>query len=494
MQKLYKRILLSLISALIVIISGSITTFAGTTYTSVSSAATALRNAMLQKKTSTTIRLKLKGTYDFDVIGKQLTKTRGEIFDEAVAYTGTGNTGDYIYWQLSSISQAVSLVDLDDHSYIADYTYTLSYRETAAQESAVKKEVNTAIASMKLSGKSTVDKLDAICNYMKKIKYADNVSNSTLSAYGAAIKKNAVCQGYTLLFYRICNQAGIKCRIVSGIATGADGNLPHAWNIVCVNGKWYHIDSTYDAIILQSRQKKKYFLLGSNAIKRDHIIDQKYTTGAFQKECPISSTSYVVAPEYQLTVVSGSGSGAYRKGTIITVKHGANPAGMKFRRWATSGSISYVSGSATSPTVKIKINSDAILIPEYDYTPVTTLSGSKKIISGSSNYLAIKGSSKVSNTPTFFVTSPAKSSLFRLVKNGKYYLIQNVNSKKYLGLSGKKIVQVSSLAYARKFLIVRSKVSGKYRILFGKEAVTKSGRSLVLKPDTDAAAQRFALS
>ncbi|MDE6455846.1 MAG: S-layer homology domain-containing protein, partial [Dysosmobacter sp.] len=55
--------------------------------------------------------------------------------------------------------------------------------------------------------------------------------------------KYGVCQDYTELFQEMCLRAGIPCEFVSGFA-GGDG--PHAWNRVYVDGKWLHVDCTWD--------------------------------------------------------------------------------------------------------------------------------------------------------------------------------------------------------------------------------------------------------
>lgn len=79
------------------------------------------------------------------------------------------------------------------------------------------------------------------------------ISNDTISlersykqsAYGALINKKCVCQGYAEAYKRILNEAGIECIVVCG---KIKGDLEyHAWNIVVIAGKCYHVDTTWDS-------------------------------------------------------------------------------------------------------------------------------------------------------------------------------------------------------------------------------------------------------
>ncbi len=54
------------------------------------------------------------------------------------------------------------------------------------------------------------------------------------------LEHESVCNGYAKAAQYLLNQMGIECIIVNGEAGGA-----HAWNIVCVDGKYYHMDTTW---------------------------------------------------------------------------------------------------------------------------------------------------------------------------------------------------------------------------------------------------------
>lgn len=68
----------------------------------------------------------------------------------------------------------------------------------------------------------------------------DGGNKVVYSAYGALVNGDAVCQGYALAYKYLLNRAGIQAILISSNA------LNHAWNLVELNGKWYHVDVTWD--------------------------------------------------------------------------------------------------------------------------------------------------------------------------------------------------------------------------------------------------------
>ncbi|MBR4081836.1 MAG: hypothetical protein IKK21_08645 [Clostridia bacterium] len=63
------------------------------------------------------------------------------------------------------------------------------------------------------------------------------------SAYGALVKGKAVCQGIACAFKLLCDQVDIPSLVVIG--TIAANQERHAWNIVRIDGQFYHVDCTW---------------------------------------------------------------------------------------------------------------------------------------------------------------------------------------------------------------------------------------------------------
>ena len=66
-------------------------------------------------------------------------------------------------------------------------------------------------------------------------------------------KKKAVCQGYSMLFKKMCDIAGLKSEVVTGYVrtehyqVGTAGILNHAWNAVQIDSAYFLLDATWAA-------------------------------------------------------------------------------------------------------------------------------------------------------------------------------------------------------------------------------------------------------
>jgi len=95
------------------------------------------------------------------------------------------------------------------------------------------------------SGMSDVEKLLALHDYLVINCTYDygNYLNGTIpwdsyTAYGALVNKTAVCNGYALAMADLIKHIGLNGYVVA--------SQNHAWNLVYVDGNWYHIDTTWD--------------------------------------------------------------------------------------------------------------------------------------------------------------------------------------------------------------------------------------------------------
>lgn len=149
------------------------------------------------------------------------------LLNAAIAHTKecSGQEGDALQWQYGGSKMSMSSVS---NTYTV--TYTISYYTTLAQEQELTTKVNKALDELALSGKTDYQKVKAIHDYIcDNTDYDfDNLENDThkikFTAYGALCTGKAVCQGYVVAFYRMCKEAGLPVRIITGI--GNDG--PHA--------------------------------------------------------------------------------------------------------------------------------------------------------------------------------------------------------------------------------------------------------------------------
>lgn len=60
------------------------------------------------------------------------------------------------------------------------------------------------------------------------------------NAYNLLVEQRGVCQAYTLAYMELLNGVGIENSTVSS------KSLNHIWNLVQIEGEWYHVDVTWD--------------------------------------------------------------------------------------------------------------------------------------------------------------------------------------------------------------------------------------------------------
>jgi len=185
-----------------------------------------------------------------------------ELIDEAIA------KDDYTYYVLKSYSytstsyNSYSIVKLE-----------VEYRETLAMTEHVREQAKTILQKLDVDNKSIDEKVKLIHDFIvRHVQYDEGLTKYT--AYEALFEKEAVCQGYALLGYMMLKEAGIPVRIAEGsVKTGE-----HAWVMVQLDGKWFHLDLTWDDPIGQTEGNVsyKYYLVSDEKLKEDHSWVKAY--------------------------------------------------------------------------------------------------------------------------------------------------------------------------------------------------------------------------
>ena len=202
--------------------------------------------------------------------------------------SSTGQEGDALLYGYAGCNVSYSTA-----GYIK---YTMAYHSNAEQEAKLTEAVAAAMAKLQLNGLSEAKKItkihDYICNH---VDYEYNSKEEQIyTAYGALCTGKAVCQGYAVLFYRLCKEAGLSVRIISGTGNGG----AHGWNIVRIGSKYYNVDCTWDG---QGATTYNKYLLKSEADFKDHtrkswkVADSHYLdymSAEFNTQYPMTEKSW----------------------------------------------------------------------------------------------------------------------------------------------------------------------------------------------------------
>ena len=178
-----------------------------------------------------------------------------------------------------------------DNYTVVTVTYILTYMSTYEQELELTAAVNEAIDSLNMENDDDYTKVYKIYNYIcDNVDYDfENLYDDTYmlkyTAYAAMCDGTAVCQGYAVLFYRMCKEVGVPVRYINGYGNGGR----HAWNIAKIGDFYYNLDSTWDG---QDVATYDNYFLKNMADFEDHQRHDEFLTAEFMAKYPMSSMSW----------------------------------------------------------------------------------------------------------------------------------------------------------------------------------------------------------
>ncbi|HEY8892946.1 MAG TPA: DUF5050 domain-containing protein [Clostridium sp.] len=168
------------------------------------------------------------------------------------------------YTEVNSFQELYTAIDNKYDVLINDTKVAAAYKK--AQE---------IVNDVTRSDMSELEKELALHEYVVKNTAYDyeNYINQTVpedsyTAYGVLIKGKAVCEGYADTMKLLLNLAGIEAKVVEGYAGES-----HAWNIVRIDGKYYHLDATWDDPSPDEGNKVRYtyFNLSDVEMAKSHV-------------------------------------------------------------------------------------------------------------------------------------------------------------------------------------------------------------------------------
>lgn len=173
--------------------------------------------------------------------------------DVNIRYTSAANTGNVVSAQLSYL-------------YTAEQVDDMQKKVDAAADKIIS-ELWDGMSEYEIV-KFFYDKLASEVEYNEK---AENLRD----IYGALVEKSTVCGGYARAFSYLCSKVGIET-----ITTLGDFNeTPHMWNMVRIDGNWYHVDVTSGNATNTEFPyiRYDYFCVTDDIINKYHVLyDQPF--------------------------------------------------------------------------------------------------------------------------------------------------------------------------------------------------------------------------
>ena len=135
---------------------------------------------------------------------------------------------------------------------------------------------------------TTKDKIKAIHDYIINNSIydeekADNLNNpnyiakyKSQTAYGPLLQGYGICSGYSDAMAIFLNKMNIPNYRISSIN--------HVWNLVYLDGKWLHLDLTWDDPVVNTKENlllHNFFLINSDELKKKNTGQHDYDANIF---------------------------------------------------------------------------------------------------------------------------------------------------------------------------------------------------------------------
>lgn len=188
--------------------------------------------------------------------------------------------------------------DMDNSIFAVKLNYTTDKNGYLEQKNVIDKKFSEIVNEID-DTRSSYEKALLVHDYLcDNFDYDYTYSNYTLMDF--IENKTGVCQAYTLAYNYILNELGIKSYSVQS------DSINHMWNMVELNGKYYHVDVTWDDCMtgLLGHFDHNNFLITDNTINETHCTDWSVfdnisaTDDTFENYSFTSSMSSYILTDY----------------------------------------------------------------------------------------------------------------------------------------------------------------------------------------------------
>lgn len=171
----------------------------------------------------------------------------------------------------------------------------VTYLYTKDQISYINNEVDKIINENYTNDASLSDNIKRIHDYIINtttydVDYKNNKDKYTYNAYGTLHNHLATCNGYTDVMAIILSKLKVNNYKIAYNPSGDTNEDGHVWNAVYLDGKWLHLDLTWDDPVGDGHDYlyHKYFLVTTEEMKEAdngdvQIVEHNYDKYIYQE-------------------------------------------------------------------------------------------------------------------------------------------------------------------------------------------------------------------
>lgn len=207
--------------------------------------------------------------------------------------------GGFSYWSSDNVVTSIE-----------DITYFSSSEKYPTELAAIEKAAKEIIAKIP-KGAGHYETVKAVHDQIILQTQYSTTNGQVRTPYGSLVGGYSLCEGYLRTFQYVMQKLGYDVILVCGSVEN-DG---HMWNMIKLDGDWYHIDVTFDdpTGIGSDNIDYNYFLITDEQILKDHSIDIFDPTGEISASniYPIpkaTATKYNVLVHEGITIHSDKAS------------------------------------------------------------------------------------------------------------------------------------------------------------------------------------------
>lgn len=145
------------------------------------------------------------------------------------------------------------------------------YEGLPAEEAKAAKKAYAVLASAVTEDMQDIEKIAALHDYLV-LNTAYDTAYRCYSVEDTLLRGTAVCQGYAETMKLFLDALEIENRLIYGTC----GGVAHVWNLIFLDGSWYHADVTWDDPLDENGKdmpgyvRYEYFMRDDEAMAADH--------------------------------------------------------------------------------------------------------------------------------------------------------------------------------------------------------------------------------
>lgn len=179
-----------------------------------------------------------------------------------------------VYWS-DSYTYVTSFVNNTVTGHHVEFSYNLKRSEIQKRNQEIENSLMDIARSLP-SLEPSYETVRAVYDWMMKNCTYDEL-NLDQSMYSVMVNHSGVCASFSKAFQFIMQCLGIPCTVVNGRIDQRynilGSTLGHEWNMVCLNGSWYHVDITSGLSMSEGGDIDYTFLCATTEeISDSHVI------------------------------------------------------------------------------------------------------------------------------------------------------------------------------------------------------------------------------